>query len=165
MARFVFELESVLEVRRGVERTKQLAVAELERQRLQIEDRIREFQRQIIHERRDLQAHLAAERSPAAGHTDPVLAPGVDLAAVRLQASASLHLVGKAHQEVLRLAGLHRKLDAARLELLKATTDRKAVEVLRQRRYDAWMAEQRRREAVALDELNTMRAGRLEDAA
>jgi hypothetical protein len=61
--------------------------------------------------------------------------------------------------------GLHRRIDAARLELLKATTDRKAVEVLRQRRYEAWRAEQARREAIALDEISTMRAGRMEDAA
>ncbi|MCC6676959.1 MAG: flagellar FliJ family protein [Phycisphaerales bacterium] len=157
MAKFIFELESVLEVRRGVERNQQLAVARLERQRIDIEDRIREYQRQLTLERRDMQAHLNAEAGSRGG--------GVDLDAVRLQASASLHLVGKAHQEVIRLAGLHRKIDAARLELLKATTDRKAVEVLRQRRFEAWSAEQRRREAVALDEINTMRAGRLEDAA
>ncbi len=158
VAKFIFELESVLEVRRGVERNKQLAVAQLERQRIDIEDRIREYQRQLTLERRDMQAHLNAEARSGGGG-------GVDLDAVRLQASASLHLVGKAHQEVIRLAGLHRKIDAARLELLKATTDRKAVEVLRQRRFEAWSAEQRRREAVALDEINTMRAGRLEDAA
>lgn len=156
MARFRFELETVLEVRRSVERDKQLAVAALERQRLDIEARIREYQRQIDGERVDLQAHL---RSEAAGGA------GVDLDVVRLQANASLHLVGKAHQEVLRLAGLHRKIDAARLDLLKATTERKAVEVLRQRRLDAWNAEQRRREALALDEIVTMRAGRQEEAA
>lgn len=155
MAKFNFELESVLGVRRGVERKRQLAVAELERQRIDIEDRIREYQRQLTHERHDLQAHLQMEHGSG----------GVDLGAVRLQANASLHLVGKAHQEVIRLAGLHRKIDAARLELLKATTDRKAVEVLKQRRLDAWSAEQRRRESVALDEISTMRAGLLEDAA
>lgn len=162
MAKFVFELESVLDLRRGVERSKQLAVADLERQRLAIEERIREFQRQITVERRDLQAHLTAER---AAESDFGGAPGVDLGAVRLQANTSLHLVAKAHQEVLRLAGLHRKLDAARLELLKAATDRKAVEVLRQRRLEAWNAEQRRREDMALDEISTMRAGRMEEAA
>lgn len=153
LAKFTFELESVLDVRRRFERERQRAVADLERQRLAIEDRIRELQRQITAERHDLKAHLSAD------------GPGVDLGAVRMQANASLQLIGKAHHEVLRLAGLHEKLDAARLQLLRAATDRKAVEVLRQRRFEAWAAEERRREAVALDEIGTMRAGRMEEAA
>lgn len=164
MAKFIFELEPVLELRRSVERTKQLVVAELERERLAIEDRIRAFQRQIVAERRDLRDHLESQRGASPADTEPA-AGGVDLGAVRLQANASLHLVGRAHQEVLKLAGVHRKLDAARVELLAATTQRKAVEVLRDRRREAWMAEQRRRESLALDEISTMRAARGEEAA
>lgn len=157
MARFKFELETVLDIRRNVERNKQLIVAELERDRLAIEGRIRGFQQQIVAERNDLRAHLDAER-----RDDD--AP-IDLSAVRMQANASLHLVAKAHQEVLRLAGVHKRIDAARLDLLKATTDRKAVETLRQRRYDAWMIEQNRREERALDEIATIGASRLQEAA
>lgn len=157
MARFKFELETVLDIRRNVERNKQLVVAELERERLTIEDRIRGFQHQIVSERNDLRAHLNAERRD---DDSPI-----DLSAVRMQANASLHLVAKAHQEVLRLAGVHKRIDAARLELLKATTDRKAVETLRQRRYDAWMIEQNRREERALDEIATIGASRLQEAA
>lgn len=190
MARFKFELETVLDIRRNVERNKQLAVAELERERVTIEDRIRGLQRQIVAERDDLRSHLDSVRgarrsSPAAansggGHPadalddlfndSPVVriprepAP-VDLSAVRMQANASLHLVARAHQEVLRLAGVHQRIDAARLELLKATTDRKAVEVLKQRRYDAWKYEQDRREAAALDEIATVGASRWQEAA
>jgi flagellar export protein FliJ len=82
-----------------------------------------------------------------------------------MQANASLHLVARAQQAVLELAGLHRRIDAARLELLKATTDRKAVELLKERRRREWVDEQRRREDAELDEINVMRHGRGEEAA
>jgi flagellar export protein FliJ len=170
VARFKFELETVLELRRNVERTRQLAVAELERERVTIEDRIRALQRQIVAERDDLRLHLDSARDQSSApdaHASALMTQPlpVDLSAVRMQANASLHLVARAHQEVLRLAGVHQRIDAARLELLKATTDRKAVEVLRQRRYDAWKFEQDRREAAALDEIATVGASRWQEAA
>lgn len=156
MAKFHFQLEAVLEQRRGVERTRQVAVAELERQRMDAEDRIRAFQRQIVVEKEDLRDAL----SPPAG--GPHAAGGVDLRHVRLQAGASLHLVAKAQHAVVQLAGLFKRLEAARLELVRATTRRKAVEVLKERRYEQWREEQRRRENAALDELSVMRASRQE---
>ena len=61
---------------------------------------------------------------------------------------------------VVRLAGVHQRLDAARLALIKATAARRGVEVLRERRYEAWKREQDRAEAAALDELAVMRAAR-----
>ena len=91
---------------------------------------------------------------------------GVALHAVKMQANASLHLVARAQQAVLELAGVHKRLDAARIELLSATTARKAVELLRDRRYQQWKHEQARKEAAESDELNVMRHGRhKEDAA
>lgn len=156
MAKFHFQLEAVLEQRRGVERTRQVAVAELERQRMDTEDRIRDIQRQIVVEKEDLRDALATPEPGARA------VGGVDLRHVRLQAAASLHLVAKAQHTVVRLAGLFKRLDAARLELVKATTRRKAVEVLKERRYEQWRDEQTRRENAALDELSVMRAPRQE---
>jgi flagellar export protein FliJ len=47
----------------------------------------------------------------------------------------------------------------ARRDLLEATTRRKAVETLKERRWEAWRDEQRRIDARAMDEIATMRAG------
>lgn len=153
MPRFRFKLEAVLDQRRAVERSRQVVVADLERRRMDIEQSIRGYHDQIARERDDLRAHLVSERhGPRAG--------GVDLRGVRLQAGASLHLVARAHQAVLQLAGVHGRLEAARLELIAATTRRRAVEVLRERRLHAWTLEQSRLENAAEDELATMHARR-----
>ncbi len=154
MARFRFELEAVLEQRRGVEREKQLAVATLEAKRLEIEDEIRGHQRQLVQEKSDLREHLGSAR--AGGER------GVDLRTVRMQANASLHLVARAQQAVLRLAGVHHRLDAARVGLIEATTRRRAVEVLKERRFEAWKDAQDRRENAALDEMAIIAASRQE---
>lgn len=154
MARFVFELEAVLKQRAAEERTKQLAVAEIEFRRLGIEQEIRAYQERIMSEREELRDHLRTERR------DGDEGPGVDMAVVRRQASTALDLVARAQQAVLRLAGVHKQLDAARLELLQATTRRKAVESLKDKRFEEWKAEQGRKENAALDEWVVMRAAR-----
>ena len=161
MAKFVFEFEAVLKHRAIVELGRQLEVAALERERGAIEDRIRSYQRQLQREKQDLRDHLVAAREGR----DESWSGGVDLRAVRLQANASLYLVALAQRAVIELAGAHKRLDAARLRLIEATTARRAVEVLRQRRLEAWEYEQKRREAAAMDELAVMSAGRREDAA
>lgn len=156
MAKFRFQLEAVLEQRRGVERGKQLAVATCEAKRLEIEGFIRACQNQLAQEKNDLRNHLVRERS---AHS----AGGVDMRTVRAQANAALQLVGKAQQAVFKLAGVHHTLDAARRELIEATTRRRAVEVLKERRYEAWKQEQERREVAALDEMAIIAASRGEN--
>lgn len=151
MARFVFELEAVLKQRLAVEREKQLAVAGLERERAELEDAIRGMQRDLTQEKQELRDQLAAEKGRSTT---------LDLRGVRFQAGAALRLITLAQRAVLRLAGVHRKIDAARLELLQAATRRKAVEALKERRFEEWKNEEKRREAGAADELNVMFAAR-----
>lgn len=146
MARFRFNLQPVLEHRVMIEREKQRAVAILERERLGLEDTIRACQRAI-----------EAEQSEARGR----LVGLVDLRAVRQQGSAALRHAASARRAVLRLAGVHQRLVAARAELLEAAKRRKAVELLRERRYEQWKQDQSRREAGALDELVVMGHGRV----
>lgn len=149
MAKFVFRFEAVLTQRRSEERRAQLAVAQVERERARVEGVIRDYQRGVVAAREDLREHLAGGGR-------------VDLRAVRLQAGASLHLVGLAQRAVLDLAGVHKRLDAARLDLLRAAIRRKAIEALRDRHREAWASAMARREAAELDELMIMRAGRVE---
>lgn len=142
MAKFRFSLEPVLEQRRRVEEEEQRGVASIERDRIALEERIRAFARAIAQERDDLRRQLTE---------------GGDLRAARLQANASLDLSNKANRAVLELAGVHKRLDAARLRLLEAMTGRKAMEMLRDRAEERFREEQKRREAAALDELVVMR--------
>lgn len=148
MPRFRFNLEAVLELRRREERDKQLVVASLEQDRLALEDRIRSLQRGIVQERLDLRDRLGGDGA------------AVRLDDVRVQANAGLHMVARAQRAVLELSGVHKRLDAARAELLETTKRRKAVQMLRDRRFDEWRREQSRREAAELDELAVMAAHR-----
>lgn len=155
MAKFVFELEAVLTQRRAVERRRQLEVAAIERERGEIEEALRAIQARLRREKDELRAALDAGRAGA----------GVDLRGVRLQANASLHLISRGQQLVLRLAGTHHRLDAACLGLVDAAMRRKAVENLREKRREAWALEEKRGEAKVLDELAVMRAVQTGEAA
>lgn len=145
MPKFRFELEAVIKQRLAIERQKQLVLADLERMRLVLEDKLRGFQASITAEKNDLRDSL--------GSANPSSGSSVDLSRVRMQANMSLHLVAKAQQTVFQLAALHRRLEAARKDLLAATTRRKAVEKLKERRYEKWRAEQASLEARVLDEI------------
>lgn len=148
MARFIFELEAVLKQRLAEEREHQLRVADLEREKSQLESHIRDCQRGLAQEREELREQLAGG------------AATLDLRGVRFQAGASLRLVALAQRAVLQLAGAHKRLDAARLLLLRASMRRKGVEMLKERRLEEWKLQQKKREEAALDELNVVRAGR-----
>ena len=148
MARFIFELEAVLKQRLAEEREHQLAVAALEREKSLLESSIRAYQQDLSVERDELRDQLAS--GPAT----------LDLRGVRFQAGASLRLIALAQRAVLQLAGLHKRIDAARLKLLQATMRRKGVEMLKERRLEEWKLRQKKAEEAALDELNVVRAGR-----
>jgi flagellar protein FliJ len=148
VARFIFELEAVLKQRLAEEREHQLAVAALEREKSLLESSIRACQQDLAVERDELRDQLAS--GPAT----------LDLRGVRFQAGASLRLIALAQRAVLQLAGLHKRIDAARLKLLQATMRRKGVEMLKERRLEEWKLRQKKAEDAALDELNVVRAGR-----
>lgn len=149
MPTFRFKLDPVLEQRRRQEEDEQRHVAEVERERVALEERIRAYARAIQQEREDLREQLST---------------GGDLRAARLQANASLDLTNKANRAVLELAGVHKRLDAARLRLLEAMTRRKGLEVLRERAEQRFRDDLKRRESAELDELVVMRHGRGEGA-
>jgi len=155
VARFRFNLEHVLEQRLRTERDAQVAFAEIDRERVQLESHIRGYQQTIVGFKRDLRGALCGD----AQEPDRAGAP-VTLIDVRLQAGASLMVMGKAQSAVLELAGVHKRLEAARVALFAAATSRKGVELLRERRFEQWKRELARKEASELDDVATMRAGR-----
>jgi flagellar FliJ protein len=154
MAKFVFELEPLLEQRRREERDRMRAVGEVERERLELEAEAARVALEIRAERQALRAELHGQ-GPGA----------VDLRRVQMQANASLHGGRRTQELALRAAAVFKRLDTARALLLRATTQRRAVELLRERRFEAWLAEQRAKEARELDELVTARYGRPSDGA
>ncbi|RMH29947.1 MAG: hypothetical protein D6692_03605 [Planctomycetota bacterium] len=119
------------------------AVGELEREKLAIEDQIRSCQARILEGRREVTDILASGR--------------VDLSAARLQAAATLRDDQEARRGVLELAAIMRKLETARRELGVAAARRRAMELLRDRERERFLAQQNHREQTALDDLMIMR--------
>src|SRR5690349_7684996 len=133
MARFRFQLETVLRHRRMIEREKQSAVAELETQRVRLENGIRDCQRAVAREKGELTGRLTE----------------ADLRGARWQAAAAMRLIAAAQRAALELAGVLKRLEFARADLLEAAKRRKAVELLRERRFEEWRLDQNRREMAA----------------
>ncbi|TVQ31255.1 MAG: hypothetical protein EA376_10320 [Phycisphaeraceae bacterium] len=157
VAVYRFELERLLEMRTRTEREKQQVVAEIERERLEIENQLRDRQRTIMSTKDDLRAALQGERADEGVGV-------IDLRSVRMQSTAALHDVVRAQETAIRLAGIHNRLGAARGELMRATTARKAVDLLKKRRYERWLREQNRKEAAEMDEIAIMRAQRRDES-
>jgi flagellar FliJ protein len=149
MVRFRFALDPLLKTRGRHEQAIQREVADLERERLAMEDRIRRKQR-LFAEGRD------ARRDSLTGT--------LNIDALRGHAGSALRVMRDTQRDVLELAGVHRRLDLARARLIEATRARRAVELLRERRYEAWRRDHERRETAAQDELATIAAGRKEMA-
>jgi flagellar FliJ protein len=144
-AKFNFTLEPLLRARRLQEQERQRAVAEIERQRIAIEDELRRQQDRI---------------ASAKGSMREQLVGAIDAWSLRMHAASSMAVMRQAQRAVLELAGVHRRLESARVELVEAMRSRRAVELLRERRYEAWKMEVDRAEASALDELAIIDAAR-----
>jgi len=148
MARFVFKLEPLLQARIRAEQVRQRAVGTLESDRLRLEDDLRALQDRIRGGKESLRGRLAG---PVAMHD------------LRMEASASMHLLRRAQRAVLELAGVHQRLEAARADLKEARAQRKALEIVRERRLAEWKARQAKAEDRMLDDILMSAAIRVED--
>jgi flagellar FliJ protein len=153
--RFVFRLQPVLEQRERLEERAQLRVAEIERQRLGVEQTLKAIQTEVLDTRKVLRGGL---------HGGPGRTSG-SMTDVRLAANQSLHLTVRAQRAAMELAGVLKRLELARAELLKASADRKAVQLLKDRAQDEFRREQLKREMAELDEMVVMRHGRADQLA
>jgi flagellar export protein FliJ len=156
MARFVFSLEAALEQRRRVERERQLAVAKIERMRVEAEEKVRAVQQRLTAERNDMRALLGSGGAEGVGR--------VSVTSVRLQATAGLHGLAQLRTLAIELAGILKRLETARAQLMAAAVARKAVEKLREQQFTRWKLEQAHRESAELDDLTLMRTGRTDDS-
>lgn len=148
MSAFRFRLQPVLDQRRAVLRRHQLAVAELESHR-----------REIVREIGELQALMRAEREEMRRSLRDA-GGGVDAEGARLQAGASMRLALRVQQAALRLAGVEARLSEAREVLRRASIDHRAMERLKEKRFEEWRTVLLRVEAAELDEIGVIRSGR-----
>lgn len=147
MAKFVFRLEPLLTVRRRAEDDARRAFAVLQRERLALEDELRRRQQDIVAGKGRLRGTLTGR---------------LDLRALRLGAGSTLNVIRQAQQLALRLAGIGQRMEPLRHALLEARTRRRAIELLRERRFDQWKAALEKAENAALDELAVCAAARRE---
>ena len=141
----------MLRQRESEELQAQVRVANVEAERVALERRIRGAHLLAQDERDSMRQYLGGD------------GVAVDVAAARRQAAAIRRATTEAQRAVVQLAGVHKRLNAARAELIRCTTRRKAVETLRERRFQEYLAEHKRREAAAMDEINITRAARADD--
>ena len=145
MARFRFELEPLLAVRRRKERAAQRTVAELERMRRELEDALRRQQELIMSGKTAVRERLVGR---------------LEIDDLRDHAGVAIDHMRRASRTLLDLAGVHKKLESARKELVEASRQRRVVELLRDRRYETWRRAIDRAEDAAIDELAVQAAAR-----
>ena len=147
MARFVFKLQALLELRRREEQSRQRVLAELTQARSGIEDQLRSHQRRISEQKLQMRDRLVGS---------------IDTAELRLHAHAAIGVMREAQTAAIELAGLVKRQTDAREELVTAQAQRRAVELIRERRLSEWRVEQERREVADLDDLVSLSAARKE---
>lgn len=149
MAKFTFQLESVLRHRRMVEEQRQRELAMVLKERAELREQLRQMQQTISRSKRQLCDGLIG---------------AVDVDRVAGFARYSAQVTQRARGYVLKLASVEKRIEEARGRLLEAKRARRALELLRERRYAQWKLEQERREAAALDELAVQRHARRESS-
>jgi flagellar protein FliJ len=138
MPAFRFGFEIVLRHRTLVEDQCQRDLAKVLRHKMILEDQLRQMQETIVDSKRQLGSGLIGR---------------VDLDRVAQFARYSGQVAQRARDIVQKLVTAEKQIEIARQKLLKATRDRKALELLRDRQFRRWKMEQDRREAAAMDEL------------
>ena len=137
MQAFQFQYKTVLRQREIIEQQKQRAFAKLMHQRNAMVIRLREMQETIS----------TSKREAADG-----LIGTVDLGAIAGIARYSASCALQGNTLVREIAQLENLVEQARNELIEASKNRKALELLRDRQRQAWELEQRRMEAKRFDE-------------
>jgi len=139
MPRFIFKLEGVLRQRKQWERERQREVAASRQQARLVEEELRSLNQSLKGTVEDVR------RNRLTGRLDLSF-----LAAHRRFAAA---MQRKGDSLVQRLANLGRQIETQQLALAEAAKRRKAIEKLKERRWEQWLAEQSKRELAQLDEI------------
>mgnify|MGYP001221638850 CR=1 FL=1 len=137
MARFVFRLESVLNVRKHEEERCKLAFAAAMQRRNAADERLQDVTRRF-------EAALDTATQLSRG-----LSTVVDLMRSYDYRVALLQEQARAESDLI---SAERMLEAARVAMITARKERRAVELLKEKHHRKWKAEEDYREQIELDE-------------
>ena len=140
MKAFQFKYQAVLRQREAIEQQKQRGLAKLLHQRNGMFAQLREMQMTISASKREAASGLVGE---------------VDLDAIAGIARYSASCALRGNTLVREIAKVETLVEQARTELIEASKNRQALELLRDRQRQEWELEQRRMEAKQLDEQTT----------
>lgn len=140
MAKFRFKFEPLLAHRRRTEEQCERALAKLLREKLILETQLHNQQASISSDKHQLGEALTGR---------------VDVDAIRRHAAHTNRLAIGAQQIAFRLFELTRLIESARHELLEARKQRRAIELLRDKRLAQWKRQIERRENAETDDLAT----------
>ena len=141
MAKFVFNLESVLGVRQREEQERQRLLADEQDVMMKLETKLRELDGNVQSNMTDLRENRltgSLDMRFLAAHRRFV-------AAVRQEAAGVIQ----------QMARQRAKVDEAQRNLAEAAKQRKIIEKLRERAYDRWRVEQAHKDALQADEAST----------
>jgi len=138
MPRFQFRFSSLLKHRRRIEQDRRRQLAGHLRTQMILRNQLRTMQQSIT-----------ASKQEAAD----LLVGKVDVDAISRMGAYASHTQLSGQRIVMKLASLERDIHQARANLLDATRQRKALELLRQKHFEAWKTEQQRKETRELDDL------------
>jgi len=138
MPRFKFRFSSLLKHRRRIEQDRRRQLAGHLRTQMILRNQLRTMQQSIT-----------ASKQEAAD----LLVGKVDVDAISRMGAYASHTQLRGQRIVMKLASLERDIHQSRANLLDATRQRKALELLRQKHFEAWKTEQQRKEMRELDDL------------
>jgi flagellar FliJ protein len=141
MARFVFQLQSVLRHRERIEEGRQRELAFVVSELVRLE---RERQSLIF----DMEENAAEVRNHH-------MTGKLDMAYLAAHRRYMLGMQRQLGAMAPKIAQQQKVVNEARAALAEASKQKKILEKLREKQHDCWSADQERREAGALDELNT----------
>ncbi len=139
MPGFIFKFEPVLNQRKIVEDERQRELAQLLREQMIIERRLRDMQQEISQDKQSMQG---------------VLVGRVDVSRIRGHAAHANRMTVSAQQMAVKLFSIHKQVETSRQRLTKAMADRKAIELLRDKQLARWRSEMDRRQTAELDDLS-----------
>ena len=142
--RFVFELQAVLEQRRRDEQRAQAVLAAIQHERLEVERELAELRRSVEAERDATRARMVGRIAPSS---------------LREHVAGELGADRRARALAVRLAGVQKRIDAARQALRVASVRHEAIKGLREKRLRAWSQELEKAERLEVDDLMVMRRG------
>ena len=142
MKKFQFKLTAVLRLRLHEEQEAQRELAELQQQADGLKGHLRTMQGHLEETRLE-------QREAVSGR--------VDLVAMRGAAKSAMQIARRADEIVRALAQFQPRLETARQNLVEKTRARRAIELLKERRYEEWKNEAEREEQATIDELANSR--------